>query len=645
VFQQLYGPYVGLSHTSESMYAPPAEFVAVAARDAHSIVWALEFSGPEARNRVLHGGRQESKVHLRFSGLEESCKITQAVMRKGRADAMRERFTLGIDYGTESGRVIVVRVPNGEIAASAIIPYADGVIDEKLPGGPRLEPDWALQNPADYLRVVDLGVPKALKAAGVKPGAIIGIGTDFTASTPLPTTGDGTPLCMIPRYRKQPHAWVKLWKHHAAQPEANRINQIGRERHEEFIRTYGGRYSSEWFFSKLLQIANEAPEIYGATDRFIEAADWIVWQLTGEEKRNLCTAGYKAMWVKGRGFPSREFYRALHPLMENVIEEKVGTEFYPLGGRAGGLTPQWARKTGLVAGTPVAVGNVDAHVAAPACCVTEPGAMVMIMGTSICHILLGLERREVEGMCGTVEDGVVPGLWGFEAGQSAVGDIFAWFFEQGVPEQYAREARRLKVPAAAVLEKLAAKLQPGESGLLALDWLNGNRSILVDADLTGVLVGLRLSTRPEEIFRALIEATAFGTRQIVKAFEKSGVPVKRLVACGGLPEKNRLLMQIFADVTGREIFLAQNLLTCPAHGSAMHAAVAAGAPAGGYSNIFEAAKCMAKLQKSTFRPRAAHHALYNQLFAEYQGLHDYFGRGANDVMKRLKALQQKGAKG
>jgi L-ribulokinase len=565
---------------------------------------------------------------------------TQSTARRG-----LERFALGIDYGTESGRVIVARVADGKIVGSAVVPYADGVIDERLPGGRRLEPDWALQNPRDYLRVVEAGIPKALKAAGVKPQSVIGIGTDFTASTPLPTRRDGTPLCMLPRYAKHPHAWVKLWKHHAAQPEANRINLIGRERNEEFIRTYGSRYSSEWFFSKLLQILDEAPAIYDAAERFIEAADWIVWQLTGEEKRNVCTAGYKAMWVKGRGFPSREFFRALHPRMENVIDEKVGEVFYPLGGCAGGLTPEWARKTGLAAGTPVSVGNVDAHVAAPACCVTQAATLVMIMGTSICHILLGTERREVEGMCGTVEDGVVPGLWGFEAGQSAVGDIFAWFFQQCVPEPYAREARRQKAPVAAILEKLATKLKPGESGLLALDWLNGNRSILVDANLTGVLLGLRLSTRPEEIFRAWIEATAFGTRQIIEAFEKSGVPVKRLVACGGLPEKNRLLMQIFADVTGRDIFLAGNLLTCSAQGSAMHAAVAAGVEGGGYSNIVEATKHMARLQKSAFRPQPGHHEMYNALFAEYQTLHDYFGRGANDVMKRLKVLHQQAASG
>jgi L-ribulokinase len=552
----------------------------------------------------------------------------------------KEKFALGIDYGTESGRAVVIRIRNGEEAGSAVIPYPDGVIDEKLPGGPRLEPDWALQNPHDYLTVLEKSVPKALKAAGVKGDDIVGIGTDFTASSPLPTKSDGTPLCFLPQYRKQPHAWVKLWKHHAAQPEANRINEIGRERNEEFIRIYGGKYSSEWFFSKLLQVLDEAPEIYDAMDRFIEAADWIVWQMTGEEKRNTCTAGYKGMWIKGSGFPSREFFRALHPRMENVVAEKLTETYYPLGARAGGLTAQWAAKTGLKEGTPVSIGNVDAHVAVPACTVTQPGSLVMIMGTSICHMVLGREKQMVEGMCGTVEDGIIPGLWGFEAGQSAVGDIFAWFFEHGVPDYIHREARKLKIPFQAALEKRATALKPGESGLLALDWWNGNRSILVDVDLTGLLVGMTLATRAEEVYRALIEATAFGTRQIIEAFESKGVAVKELVACGGLPEKNRLLMQIYADVTGREIKLARQLQTCSALGAAMHGAVAAGRAGGGYDSIVEAAEHMARVQKLAYRPRPEHHEIYNRLFKEYQTLHDYFGRGANDVMKRLKALKR-----
>ena len=551
----------------------------------------------------------------------------------------RDKFALGIDYGTESGRAAVVRVSNGELVSSVIVPYPDGVIDTKLPGGPKLEHDWALQNPRDYLLVVEKGVPKALKAAGVKPEQVVGLGTDFTASSPLPVKRDGTPLCFLATFRKHPHSWVKLWKHHAAQPEADRINEVGRERNEGFIPIYGGKYSSEWFFSKLLQIVNEAPDVYNATERFIESADWIVWQLTGQEKRSTCTAGYKAMWVKGRGFPSTDFFRALHPSLENVIGTKVPGDYYPLGACAGGLTAEWARRTGLREGTPVSVGNVDAHVSVPACAVTEPGSMVMIMGTSICHILLGRERQMVEGMCGVVEDGVVPGLWGYEAGQSAVGDIFAWFFENGVHESVHREARRSKIPFTAVLEKRAAAIAPGESGLLALDWWNGNRSVLVDAGLTGVLLGLRLATRPEEIYRALIEATAFGTRQIIEAFESRGVEVRNLVACGGLPEKNKLLMQIYADVTGREIRIARQLLTCPALGSAMHGAVAAGKEAGGYDTIFEAAQKMAHLQKDSYRPRKKAHEVYSRIFREYQTLHDYFGRGSNDVMKRLKALQ------
>ena len=558
----------------------------------------------------------------------------------------KDKFALGIDFGTESGRAVVNRLRDGEEVAAAVVAYPDGVIDEKLPGGPRLAPDWALQNPRDYLLVIEKAVPRALKAAKVKPEDIVGIGTDFTASTPLPAKRDGTPLCFLPQHRKQPHAWVKLWKHHAAQPQANRINEIGRERKEEWVEIYGGKYSSEWFFSKVLQVANEAPEIYAAAERFVEGADWIVWQLTGEEKRNECVAGYKGMWIKGKGFPSRDFFRALDPRLENVVEEKIGTAFYPLGAKAGGLTAQWARKTGLREGTPVAVGHVDAHAAVPGCGVTDAGTMALIMGTSLCHLLNGKERQLVEGICGVVQDGIVPGLWGYEAGQYAVGDLFAWFFEHGVPDYVQRAARQRKTPVTVELEKRAAALRPGQSGLLALDWWNGNRSILVDADLNGMIVGLTLSTRAEEIYRALIEATAFGTRQIFEAFEKRGVTVKNVVACGGLPEKNKLLMQIYADVTGREIQLAEQLQTCSALGAAMHGAVAAGRAGGGYDTIAQAAERMAHLQKLTYRPRIEHAGVYDRLFRDSQTLHDSFGRGANDVMKRLKALklQQSSAK-
>ncbi|MFH1085836.1 MAG: ribulokinase, partial [Chloroflexota bacterium] len=329
---------------------------------------------------------------------------------------------------------------------------------------------------------------------------------------------------------------------------------------------------------------------------------------------------------------------ALHPAMRNIVADKMSTHILPLGARAGGLTAEMAAATGLRPGTAVAVANVDAHTAVPASTVVEPGRMVMIMGTSTCHMALGERPAIVPGMCGVVEDGIIPGLFGFEAGQSCVGDHFAWFVEHCVPAAYAEEAQRRGLNLHQLLEEKAARLKPGESGLLALDWWNGNRSVLVDVDLTGLLLGATLATKPEEIYRALIEATAYGTRIIVETFEQSGVPVREFVAAGGLPERNKLLMQIYADVTGRELKVAGTTQS-GALGAAMHGAVAAGAAAGGYDSIAAAAAQMAHLQDVVYRPNAAHRAVYDQLYGEYAALHDYFGRGVNDVMKRLKALR------
>jgi L-ribulokinase len=550
-------------------------------------------------------------------------------------------YAIGIDFGTESARTVLVDLADGSEVAAAVYPYSDGVIDERLPGSDvRLEPDWALQNPIDYVTAVTDTVPRVLQEAAVDPADVIGLGIDFTACTMLPTKADGTPLCVLPEYRDNPHAWVKLWKHHAAQPEADHLNAVARERGEPWLSRYGGKISSEWFFPKALQILNEAPEIYDAADRLIEAADWIVWQLTGVETRNACTAGYKAIWSKQAGFPSPDFFAALHPRMRNIVREKMCETIVPLGARAGGLTAEMAQRTGLRPGMAVAVANVDAHVSVPAATVVEPGRMVMIMGTSTCHMVLGTEQRLVPGMCGVVEDGILPGFFGYEAGQSCVGDHFAWFVENAVPATYQQEALERKIGLHQLLEEKAAALRPGESGLLALDWWNGNRSVLVDVDLTGMLLGATLATRPEDVYRALIEATAYGTRVIIETFEESGVAVNELVATGGLPDRNRLLMQIYADVTGREIKVAA-AQQAGALGSAMHGAVAAGAPAGGYASIQDAAARMAHLRDEVYRPIAANKAIYDRLYAEYVALHDYFGRGANDVMKRLKAIKAK----
>jgi L-ribulokinase len=553
----------------------------------------------------------------------------------------KRKYSIGVDFGTESGRAVLVEVRDGKELATAVYPYSHGVIDEALPveGRPvRLEPDWALQDPDDYIRTFKRTIPAVIKESGVDPDDVIGIGIDFTACTMLPALADGTPLCALPAYRRNPHAWVKLWKHHAAQPEADKINDTARRLSEPWLNRYGGKISSEWFFSKTLQILDEAPEIYAAADRLLEAADWVVWRLTGVETRNSCTAGYKAMWSKREGFPREAYFAALDPRLERVVDEKMTRAICPIGERAGGLTPEAARWTGLKPGTAVAVANVDAHVSVPAATVTGPGRMVAIMGTSICPMVLGQTERLVPGICGYVEDGIIPGLFGFEAGQSGVGDIFAWQVDQAVPPEYHSAARRQKLDLHALLEREAARLKPGESGLLALDWWNGNRSVLVDVDLTGLLVGATLATKAPEIYRALIEATAFGTRVIVEAFDRNGVPVNEIVTCGGLPEKNRLLMQIYADVTGRELKVTASRQT-PALGSAMFGAVAAGKAAGGYDSIFEAAPKMARLRKETFKPSAPAQKVYDRLYAEYVTLHDYFGGGANDVMKHLKQLK------
>jgi L-ribulokinase len=535
---------------------------------------------------------------------------------------MTGRYALGVDFGTESGRTVLVDVTSGEELASAVYSYANGVIDVELPGsGERLPPEWALQDPKDYLATFTHTIPVVLKEANIDAADVVGIGIDFTACTMVPVTSSGQALSQVPEFANEKHAWVKLWKHHAAQPEADLVNKVARERGDAFLARYGGKISSEWLIPKVLQTLREAPHVYTAAARFMEAADWVILQLTGEERRNACTAGYKAIWHKADGYPSPDYFAALHPDLRNVVADKLSTRIFAAGERAGGLVPRFAEQLGLLPGTAVAVANVDAHVSVPACTVTEPGKMVMVMGTSICHMVLGTEQHIVPGMCGVVEDGILPGYFGYEAGQSAVGDIFAWFVDSLGGDH-------------AVLSQQASRLKPGETGLLALDWWNGNRSILVDVDLTGMLLGATLQTQPHEIYRALIEATAFGTNLIVHNFRDHGVPINELYACGGLPDRNPLLMQIYSDVCDMPIRISASAQT-PALGSAMFAAVAGGA----YTDIGEAARKMAHLKSEVYRPNAAAHAVYDQLYSEYVRLHDYFGRGKNPVMKRLLEIR------
>src|SRR3954466_14441177 len=539
---------------------------------------------------------------------------------------------VGVDFGTLSGRAVVVRVSDGAELGSAVHEYKHGVIERTLPAsGERLPPQWALQDPEDYLDVLRNAVPDAIQQAGIEPGQIVGIATDFTASTPLPVLADGTPLCKVPGFETRPHAYVKLWKHHAAQSQADRINALAAERNEAWLPRYGGKISSEWEFAKALQVLDEDAELYARMDRWVESADWIVWQLCGNETRNACSAGYKAIRQDG-GYPSREYLAALDERFAGFVEEKIEGPVHALGDRAGGLTAQAAEWTGLPEGIAVAVGNVDAHVTAPAGRAIGPGQMLMVMGTSTCHVMNAESLAEVPGMCGVVRGGIIPGLYGYEAGQTGVGDIFGWFVDNLVPPRYHDEAGKRGIGVHEYLTQLAGEQAVGQHGLVALDWENGNRSVLVDHQLSGVIVGLTLATRPEDVYRALIEATAFGTRVILEAFADAGVPVQELFAAGGLL-KNPVLMQIYADVTRFPLHLIESEQG-PALGAAMHAAVAAGI----YDDIQAAAAAMGKVRRDAYLPDPARAEAYDALFEHYKRLHDHFGRGEDDVLHDLRRI-------
>jgi L-ribulokinase len=533
-------------------------------------------------------------------------------------------YVIGVDFGTLSGRAVVVRVQDGAELGTAVHDYPHAVLTAALPDGTKLGHDWALQVPADYVEVLKTAVPAALAAAGIDSSQVIGIGTDFTACTMVPTTADGTPLSERPGLGSRPHAYVKLWRHHAAQSQADRITALAAKRGEAWLPRYGGLISSEWEFAKGLQLLEEDPELYAAMDHWVEAADWIVWQLTGSYVRNACTAGYKGMRQDGR-YPSRDFLAELNPAFAGFVTDKLDQPIGELGSAAGTLSAQAAAWTGLPEGIAVAVGNVDAHVTSAAAQGLDAGHLVAIMGTSTCHILTSDQLKVVPGMCGAVDGGVVAGLWGYEAGQSGVGDIFAHV----VPPTYTHER----------LTELAARQQPGEHGLLVLDWHSGNRSVLVDHELSGLVVGETLATRPQDVYRAVIEATAFGTRIIVETYLAAGVPVDEVIVAGGLA-RNPLVMQIYADVLKMPLSVVGSDQAA-ALGSAIHAATAAGA----YADVRSAAAVMGRKNAAVHRPDPAAGVVYDELFAEYRRLHDYFGRGENTVMRKLRSIQRRAVTG
>ncbi|MEN3337883.1 MAG: L-ribulokinase [Acidobacteriota bacterium] len=551
-------------------------------------------------------------------------------------------YTIGLDFGTESVRALVVNARSGETVAAAIESYGDGVIDEALPGsGERLPPDWALQNPADWLTGLERTITSALARARLDPADVVGIGIDFTSCTVLPAAGDGTPLCELEAFSAHRHAWPKLWKHHGAQKQADRITAIAAERREPWLPRYGGRISSEWLLPKALEVADEAPGVYAAADRFIEAADWVVWRLTGVLARNACAAGYKGTWHKREGPPSRDYMEAVRPGFSDLFERKALAPIVSPGSAVGMLTPEWSARLGLSDRVVVAAPIIDAHAAVLGGGVAGPGTFVMMMGTSTCHLLMAETERPVEGMAGVVEDGIVPGCFAYESGQAAVGDLFGWFAGHAVPPAYHAAAAEQGLTMQELLTSRAQGLGPGQSGLLVLDWWQGNRSTLGRSDLTGLIAGATLGTRAEDTFHALIEATAFGTRAIIESYTDQHLPVSSIVAGGGLT-RNALLMQIYADVTGRSIAVA-GAPQASALGAAMLGAAAAGLAGRGHDPLRTAALAMAPPPARVYHPIAGHRAQYDMLYREYKRLYDHFGRGGNDVMSVLRNLRGRGA--
>lgn len=533
------------------------------------------------------------------------------------------RYSVGIDFGTESGRVLLLDLQSGEQCAVAVVPYPSAVIDRSLPETHEpLPPDWALQDPDDWTHVVLTGLPEVIERAEIDSDAIVGIGIDFTSCTVLPVAADGLPLCAQRPWRSHMHAWPKLWKHHSAQPEADRLNEVALARGEGFLARYGGRISSEWYFPKLLEIWLDDRDVYDAMAGLFEATDWIVSWLTGKQLRQACTAGYKAMWSPDEGFPDRAYFEAAYPGFTDPTA-KLGTEFVPLGTRAGTLRPELADQLGISAEVAVAVGNVDSFVSVPGAGVSESGTFVMVIGTSICDMVVHPEELRLPGITGVLRDGILPGLFGYEAGQAAVGDMLAWFVTNLGGGASHEE-----------LEREAAGIGAGATGLLALDWWNGNRTILADADLSGVLLGMTLQTSAAEIYRALLESIAFGNRRIMDNFEAHGLALREIVACGGIAEKSPLTMQLLADTSGRTVHVPASA-EVPARGAALFGAVAAGE----FTGIDAAVSAMAPGTARSYHPDPLAAEIYDRIYPIYRELYETLGSTRAEWLHGLKRIR------
>ena len=545
------------------------------------------------------------------------------------------KYVIGIDFGTLSGRALLMDAKSGKEIAESTLEYAHGVMDVSLPSGKKLPPNYALQHPADYLEVLQTTVSDVIRTSGVDVSDVVGFGVDFTSCTLIPVDENMTPLCFQEKYKDEPHAYVKLWKHHGAQPEADEITALANARQEKWLPYFGGRISSEWVLPKILEVLRDTPEIYEETYRFMETGEWLTYQLCGKEVHNPNFAGFKNLWTKEYGFPSNDYFTALDPRLSGIVGTKLPGTLCKINDKAGELNKNGAALTGLNEGTALAIPIIDAHSAIPALNMVHDGDMTMTIGTSSGYLLNTKDAITVDGICATVGNGLFDGLYTHEAGQSAVGDIFYWFVNNCIPESYEIEAKEKNISIHKLLREKAKALRPGESGLVALDWHNGNRSILDNGDLSGLILGLTLQTRPEEIYRALIESVAFGTKVIFDRFEETGAKITTVCAAGGIAQKDEMMMQIYADILNRPIRIAGTKQAC-ARGAAIMATVAADC----YPDIFTACDALALPDYCIYYPNEEDRKVYEKLFAEYKTLHDYFGTGINRVMERLTEMKR-----
>lgn len=531
------------------------------------------------------------------------------------------KYSIGIDFGTLSARAIIVDVKGGKVIAASEFVYPHAVMDRALPDGTPLEAASAYQHPQDYIDALKHTLPAVISESGASLDDIVGICVDFTSPTLLPVDETGTPLCFFDEFKSEPHAYVKLWKHHSAQPEADEITAKAIASGEKWLQRYGGRVSSESIFPKILETLRKAPKVYEKAYRFIEAGDFITWLLIGENVSSSCMAGYKCMWNRETGYPSREFLKTLAPEFETIVGTKISENIKPTGTKAGEVNVYGSELTGLKLGTTVAVPIIDAHSSLPAAGIAEGGKLMLILGTSACHIIMDEEEKNVPGICGAVRDGIIPGLVAYEAGQNATGDIFDWFVKNSVPQSYTDAAEKENKSIFTYLTEKAEKLEVGESGLVAIDWWNGNRTPYADFALKGAIMGYTLQTRPEEMYRALIESTAFGTKAIVDIYVDNGVAINEIYATGGISQKNSFLMQIYADVIGKEIKVP-DMKQAGAMGSAILAAFAGG----GYDTVKAAVTGMVNVDVKTYRPNPENTEKYKPIYEEYRALSEFFAK-------------------